>query len=141
MCSILLDLLLSVICICIKCPNSFKTFLHNNFSTNLFHMKSHISCSSLQLHVNCAYYTVCCWIVMAQKYTGNGFSIPVVACSQQLLTRNKLPIGCYLFACLVFSPHDMNVFVTDLTANNVVTHMQGFSSGILMILFEKLCEI
>ena len=46
--------------------------------------------------------------------------------------------GSYFFACLVFSPHDMNVFVTDLTANNVVTHMQGFSSGILMILFKKL---
>ena len=29
----------------------------------------------------------------------------------------------------VFSPHDMNVFVTALTADNVVTHMQGFSSG------------
>ena len=35
----------------------------------------------------------------------------------------------------------MNVFVTDLTADNVVTHMQGFLSGILMILFEKQCEI
>ena len=33
----------------------------------------------------------------------------------------------------------MNVFVTDLTANNVVTHVQGFSSGILLIFFEKLC--
>ena len=43
--------------------------------------------------------------------------------------RNKLPTGCYFFACLVFSPHDMNVFVTDLTAHNVVTHMHGFSSG------------
>ena len=28
----------------------------------------------------------------------------------------------------VFSHHDMNVFVTDLTADNVVAHMQGFSS-------------
>ena len=75
------------------------------------------------------------------KCTGNGLSIPAVACSQQLLRRNKLPTGSYFFACLVFSPHDMNVFVTDLTANNIMTHMQGFSSGILMILFEKLCEI
>ena len=57
------------------------------------------------------------------KCTGNGLSIPAVACSQQLLRRNKLPTGCYFFACLVFSPHDMNVFVTDLTANNVVNHM------------------
>ena len=75
------------------------------------------------------------------KYTGNALSIPAVACSRQLLRRNKLPTGCYFFACLVFSPHNSNVFVTDLTADNVVTHMQGFSSGILMILFEKLCEI
>ena len=44
------------------------------------------------------------------KYTGNALSIPAVACSQQLLRRNKLPTGCYFFACLVFSPHDMNVF-------------------------------
>ena len=75
------------------------------------------------------------------KCTGNALSIPAVACLQQLLRRNKLPTGCHFFACLVFSPHDMNVFVTDLTANNAMTHMQGFSSGILMILFEKLCEI
>ena len=46
-CSILLDLPLSVICICIKCSNSFKTSLHNNFSNNLFHIKNHISFSSL----------------------------------------------------------------------------------------------
>ena len=43
--------------------------------------------------------------------------------------RNKLPTSSYFFPCLVFSPHDMNVFVTDLTADNLVTHMQGFSSG------------
>ena len=72
------------------------------------------------------------------KCTGNAPSIPAVAFSKQLLRRNKLPKGCYFFACLVFSPHDMNVFVTDLTADNVVTHRQGFSSRILMILFEKL---
>ena len=35
----------------------------------------------------------------------------------------------------------MNVFVTDLTVEYVVTHMQGFSSGILMIIFEKLGEM
>ena len=39
---------------------------------------------------------------------------------------------------LVFIGHDMNVFVTDLTLEYVVTHMQGFSSGILIIFFEKL---
>ena len=36
----------------------------------------------------------------------------------------------------------MNVFVTDLTVDNVVTHMQGFSSGILIIfLLETVFEI
>ena len=32
----------------------------------------------------------------------------------------------------------MNVFVTDLTVEYVVTHVQRFSSGILIIFFEKL---
>ena len=99
---------------------------------------------SMQFSVSaCESCTLCCVLLDCNgtKYTGNGLSIPAVACSQQLLRRNKLPTGCYFFACLVFSPHDMNVFVTDLTANNVVTHMQGFTSGILMILFEKLCEM
>ena len=63
--------------------------------------------------------------------------------SSSLLTtaaeRNKVSTGCYFFACLVFSPHDVNVFVTDFILDNAVTYMQGFSSGILMILFEKLC--
>ena len=75
------------------------------------------------------------------KSTGNVLSIPAVVCSQQLLRRNKLPTGCYFFSLLVFSPHDMNVFVTDLTVEYVVTHVQGFSRGILMIFFEKLCQI
>ena len=38
-----------------------------------------------------------------------------------------------MFACLVFSGHDMNVLVTDLIVDNVVTQMQGFSSEILII--------
>ena len=33
----------------------------------------------------------------------------------------------------------MNVFVRNLTIENVVTHVQGFSSGILIIFFEKVC--
>ena len=65
--------------------------------------------------------------------------------SSSLLTtaaeRNKLYTGCYFFACLVFSPHDMNVFMTDLTVEYVVTHVQGFLSEILIIFFEKLCQI
>ena len=123
-CSILLDLPLSMICICIKCPNLFnKTSLHSNFPNNLFHIKkpyfmqfSVSACESCMLH---------CVLLDCNgiKCTGNGLSIPVAA------ERNKLRTGCYFFAYLVFSPHDMNVFVTDLTANNVVTHMQGFSSG------------
>ena len=32
----------------------------------------------------------------------------------------------------------MNVFVTDLTVDHVVTHMQGFSRGILVIFSQKL---
>ena len=65
--------------------------------------------------------------------------------SSSLLTtaaeRNKLSTGCYFFSDLVFSPLDMNVFVTDLTVEYVVTHVQGFSSGIMIIFFEKLGEI
>ena len=33
----------------------------------------------------------------------------------------------------------MNVFVTDFILGNVAIHVQGFSSGILMIFFEKQC--
>ena len=33
----------------------------------------------------------------------------------------------------------MNVFETDLTVEYAMTHVQGFSSGILIIHFEKLC--
>ena len=54
--------------------------------------------------------------------------------------RNRVSTGCYFFACLVFSPHDMNVFLTDFIVENIVTHVQGFSSGILIIYFEKLCD-
>ena len=35
----------------------------------------------------------------------------------------------------------MNVSVTDFIVDNVVTHVQGFSSGILIIFFEKLDEM
>ena len=55
--------------------------------------------------------------------------------------RNKLPTGRYFFAYLVFSPHDMNVFVTNFTVEYTMTHVQGFSSGILIIFFEKLYQI
>ena len=52
--------------------------------------------------------------------------------------RNKLPTGSYFFACLVFSPHDMNVFVTNFTVEYAMTHVQEFSSGIL-IFFLRNC--
>ena len=57
--------------------------------------------------------------------------------SSSLLTTaaEEKQTGCYFFSFLVFSPHDMNVFVTDLTVEYVVTHVQGFSNGILMISF------
>ena len=86
------------------------------------------------MHFSVATYELCmlhCVLLdfNGTKYTGNALSIPAVAFSHQLLRRNKLPTGCYFFACLVFSPHDMNVFVIDLTADIVVTHMQILSSG------------
>ena len=37
--------------------------------------------------------------------------------------RKRFSTGCYFFACLVFSPHYMNVFVTDFIVDNVATHM------------------
>ena len=55
--------------------------------------------------------------------------------------RTEVLTGCYFFACLVFFPHDMNVLVTDFTVDNVVSHVQGFSSGILIIFFEKVFEM
>ena len=83
---------------------------------------------------------VCCWIAMAQ----NVRECPDHPSSCLFTTageRIKLFTGCYFFACLVFLPHDMNVFVTDFTVDHVVTHVQGFSSGILIIFVEKLCEM
>ena len=104
-CSILLDLPLSVICICIKCPNLFnKTSLHSNFPNNLFHMKRHISCSSLYLHVNHAHYNLCCWIAMTQNEQ------EMASASQQQLAHNscweKQGFNRLLFFCLfgLFTP-------------------------------------
>ena len=41
--------------------------IDSNFSKNRFLMKCHISCSSMQLHMNHAHYTVIWWIAMAQN--------------------------------------------------------------------------
>ena len=85
MCSILLDLPLSVICICIKCPNSFKTSLHNNFSNNLFHMKSDINFMQFSTSA-CESYTLQSPLLDCNgiKCTGNDLNIPAAAFSQQL---------------------------------------------------------
>ena len=101
-------------------------------------MKCHIWCSSLCLHMNNAHYTVCWWIAMAQ----NEKEMPLHPSSTLLRTAaegHRVSTACYLFSFLVFSLHDMNVFLTNFTVDNVVSHMQGFSSGILIIFFEKLC--
>ena len=64
-------------------------------------------------------------------------------CHSFLLTtdsgRKKVSTGCYFFACLVFSPNYINVFVTDLTVDKVVADVQGFSCVILIFLCKKLC--
>ena len=65
--------------------------------------------------------------------------------SSRLLTtaaeRNKLPTGLlFLFFFALFTP-DMNAFVTDFIVCNVATHVQRFSSGILIIFIEKLCQM
>ena len=66
-------------------------------------------------------------------------------CPDPLLTtkfdRNRVSTGCYFLCCFVFSPHNMNLFVTESIVYYVVTHMQDFSSGIVIIFFEKLCQI
>ena len=85
------------------------------------------------------YVTLCAgglqWHKMNRKYPDHpSSSLPTTAVEEKQ-TSHRLP----LFSFLVFSGHDMNVFVTDLTVGCVVTHVQRFSSGILMIFFEKLC--
>ena len=134
MCSILWDLPLLVICICIKFPNSFKNSPHNNVCNNLFPMKNHILCSSLCLHVNRACNTVYCSIAMAKNVQEKPWPSQQQLAHNSCWGRHSFHRLLFLFF-LVFSGHDMNVFVTDLTVGNVVTHMQGFSSGILIIFF------
>ena len=72
----------------------------------------------------------------------NEQEIPEYPSSRLLTTavdRNKVPTACYFFACVLFSPQAIDAVVTDLIVDNIVTHMEGFSRGILVILFEKLC--
>ena len=68
------------------------------------------------------------------KCTGNGLSIPAAACSQQLPREprfTQVAISLLVWSGL-FTPR-YECIVTDLTVDNVVTHMQGFSSRVLII--------
>ena len=136
-CSILLDLPLSVICIYIKCPNSFKTSLHNNFYNNLFHMKNPISCSSLYLHVNHAHYNLHCWTAMKSNVQEMAWA------SQQLLSHNscweKQTSHRMLFLCLLglFTPW-YECVCDRFDCKQCCDSHAGIFKWILMIIFEKL---
>ena len=77
------------------------------------------------------------WHKMSRKYPEHPSSSLLTTAIEEKQTSHRL---LFVFL-LVFSGHDMSVFVTNLTIENVVTHVQGFSSGILIIFFEKLCEM
>ena len=77
------------------------------------------------------------WHKMNRKYPEHHSSSLLTTAVEEKQISHRL---LFIFF-LVFSPHDVNVFVTDLTVEYVVTHMQGFSSGILIIFFEKLGEM
>ena len=80
-----------------------------------------------------------CVVAMPQNIYREYPDHPISCLLTTATERNKLSTGCYFFACVVFSPLNMNVFVRGFIVGNVATHMQGFSSDILMIFFEKLC--
>ena len=77
------------------------------------------------------------WHKMNRKCPEHPSSSLLTTAAEEKQTSHRL---LFLFF-LVFSPHDMNVFVTDFIVHNVVTHVQGFSSGILIIFFEKLWNV
>ena len=87
------------------------------------------------------YVTLCAgglqWHKMNRKYPDHPSSSLLTTAVEEKQTSHRLP----LFSFLVFSPHNMNVFVTDLIVDNVATHVQRFSSGILIIFCEKLYEM
>ena len=60
------------------------------------------------------------WHEMNRKWPQHPSSSLLTTAAEQ----SKVSTGCYLFACFVFSPNDMNVFVTDLTGEYVMTHVQ-----------------
>ena len=134
-CSILLDLVIYKM-------SKLKTSLHNNFSNNLFHMGRNVTFHA----VLCS----CTWIVhvklgtvglqwhkMNRKCPEHASSSLLTTAAEKKQTSHRL---LFLFF-LVFSPHDMNVFVTDFIVDNIATHVQGFSSRILIISFEKLSQM
>ena len=94
--------------------------------------------NSLKLHVNCTHWTVFCSIAMAQNVQEVSWAsqqqVAHNSCWEQQTSHRLL----FLFFFALFTP-DMNSFVIDFIVCNVATHMQRFSSGILMIFFEKLC--
>ena len=77
------------------------------------------------------------WHNMNRKCPEHPSSSLLTTAAEEKQTSHRL---LFLFF-LVFSGHDMNVFVTDFIVDNVVTHVQGFASGILIIFFEKLYEM
>ena len=76
--------------------------------------------------------TACSWIAMAQNEQEMPWPTQQQLAHNSCWGRHSFHRLLFLFF-LVFSPHDMNVFVTDLIVDNVVTQVQGFSSGILII--------
>ena len=114
---------------------SLKFLNYSNFPYNLFsHKIPHFMQFSLAEHEPCMFHCVLfhCKHKTYSKCPKHPSSCLITTAAE----RNKVSTGCYFFACLVFSPHDMNAFVRDLIVDNV-THMHRF--GILIIFFEKLC--
>ena len=74
---------------------------------------------------------------MNRKWPEHPSSSLLTTAAEEKQTSHRL---LFVFI-LVFSPHDMNVFVTDFIVHNVATHLQVFSRGILMIFSEKLGEM
>ena len=139
-CSILLDLPFSVICICIKFQIHSKPLFTIICITISFIWKATFH-AVLCICMWIMHITICTvglqWYKMNSKWPEHpSSSLPTTAAE-----RSQVSTSSYFFACLVFSPHDMNVFVKDLTVEYAMTHVQGFSSGILIILFVKLCQI
>ena len=105
---------------------SLKFLNYSNFPYNLFsHKIPHFMQFSLAEHKLCMLHYVLfyCKHKTYRKCSKHPSSCLLTTAAE----RNKLPTGCYFFACLVLSPHDVNAFVTDLIVHSV-THMHRFSN-------------